>query len=108
VGRSETAGRFYREKGKGEPYGQGIDPAESDIDELRVFAAVVAGDDLAGGRRIGKDLQSSSVEAHFSEGLAEGAEARPPDDRAVLQDQHGLPGCLIAGRDQCRLWDRAS
>jgi hypothetical protein len=53
------------------------------------------GDDLAGVGRIGEDLLVSGhrgVEAHFAEGLAEGAEARPPEDRAVLQDQHGFPG----------------
>lgn len=53
------------------------------------------GDDLARIRRIGQDLLVSGhggVEAYFSEGLAEGAEARHPEDRAVLQDQQGFPG----------------
>jgi hypothetical protein len=64
------------------------------------------GDDLARVGRIGEDLLVSGhrgVEAHFPEGLAEGAEAPPPEDRAVLQDQHGFPSCLDAGCDRCRL-----
>jgi hypothetical protein len=53
------------------------------------------GDDLARVGRIGQDLLVSGHrgdEARFPEGLAEGAETRAPEDRAVLQDQHGFPG----------------
>src|SRR5215467_9025696 len=64
------------------------------------------GDDLARIGRIGEDLLVSGhrgVEAHLPQGLAEGAEASSAKDSAVLQDQHGVPGHLIRGRDRCQL-----
>jgi hypothetical protein len=64
------------------------------------------GGDLARVGRIGEDLLVSGhrcVEAHFPQGLAEGAEASAPEDRAVLQDQHGFLSCLGAGCDRWRL-----
>ena len=73
---------------------------------LRSRYAGREGDDLARVGRIGEDLLVSShrrIEAYLPQGLAEGAEASAPEDRAVLQDQHGFLSCVGAGCDYTAL-----